>query len=136
MTKMPFENQFKPGDMICSDRFYNGKVMVVIKGSLSYYDSFRYSCEDLVIENQTWAAREYDTNVGHPSMNWRLATDEDIVNYLTRFFTPSKQTVGYECDIEVIEDGLNVYGPREDFLHFDKREARALKEYLNKWIVE
>jgi len=133
---IPFENQFKPGDMICSDRFYSGKVMVVIEGIQSYYGSFRYSCEDLVIKNQTWAAREYATYGLDRSMNWRLATDKDIVTYLARYINSSEQTIGYDCDVEVVEDGLNIFGPGDEYLYFNKKEARALKAYLNKWVVE
>lgn len=129
-----FENQFKPGDMICSDNFHNGKVMIVEEGVFRM-GKFSYTCNDLMIDNQKWGAYELDS-YWNKENNWRLASDKDIVNYLVRFFTPSEQTIGYDCNVQVIEDGLNIYGPGEDFLHFDKKEARALKDYLNKWIIE
>ncbi len=129
-----FENQFKPGDIICSGYTY-GKCMIVLELVKDSYGEFRYRCEDLVKDGQLWSAKQFSSYKQTPN-NWKIATDKDIVNYLTRFVTPSQQTVGYDCDVEVVEDGLNIFGPGDQYLYFNKKEARALKAYLNKWIVE
>ena len=56
---MKFQDKFKPGDIICSDRFHNGLCMVVESSGISLKGEFRYSCEDLVRENKGWLAYEF-----------------------------------------------------------------------------
>lgn len=131
--EISFENQFKVGDMICSDRFHNGKVMIVEELKFSHGE-FRYRCQDLVIENQKWAAYELD-RFCKKSNEWRLATDDDIVNYLSNYVRPSQLDIRYNCTVEVVKYGLLVYGPNDESLYFDEQETRALKKYLNKWVI-
>jgi hypothetical protein len=85
---MKFEDKFKPGDIICSDRFHNGLCMIVdtLTQNNMWKDEpvFRYSCQDLVKEGQRWSAYEFDSMFDKP-YDWRIATDDDIAKYLSRF---------------------------------------------------
>jgi hypothetical protein len=103
---MKFKDKFKPGDIICSDHFYNGLCMVVDYGNdNSWNGDFRYSCEDLVKEGQKWSAYEFDTMPNKP-YNWRIATDDDIAKYLTRYLHISIGKIGTHFDVEYSDDGI------------------------------
>ena len=85
---MGFKDKFKMGDAICSDHFYNGKLMIVKEGHSRYFDGFCYVCDDMFINNQQWCAYEMMSGYSYRehSYEWRIATDDDyyknILNYL------------------------------------------------------
>lgn len=80
---MSFGDKFKSGDIICSDRFHNGLCMIVQEFGYGLRGEPRYKCIDLIKEDQGWLAYEVCTRFNEP-YNWRIATDDDIVNYLAR----------------------------------------------------
>jgi hypothetical protein len=101
---MEFKDKFKPGDIICSDRFHDGLCMIVEKGYVGLHpEKFKYRCTDLVKEYQLWAAYEFDV-LDRPN-NWRIATDNDIVNYIARFVDIKIGAVG-TYDLKYLEYGI------------------------------
>ena len=103
---MKFKDKFKPGDIICSDRFHNGLCMVVDYLNEDYLSGqYRYSCADLVKEHQRWCAHEFDTYKEYP-YDWRIATDDDIAKYLTRYLHISIGKIGTHFDVEYSDDGI------------------------------
>jgi hypothetical protein len=133
-----FENKFKPGDIICSDRFHNGLCMIVEKLNPKDTWEVSYTCQDLVVDHQKWRAYEYGTNVGHPPNNWRIATDDDIVKYLTTFLDIPIGKIGMFYLAKLTDNGIML----EDLMvcdrdfHLEVEELVNLKEILNKWVVE
>jgi hypothetical protein len=117
---MKFEDKFKPGDIICSDRFHNGLCMIVEEGSLSRMwrdePEFRYKCVDLIKENQGWCAYEFDSYLFNKPYDWRIATDDDVVKYLARYVRVNLGKVGEHFVAEYREDGIML----EDTMFTDK----------------
>jgi len=102
---MKFKDKFSSGDIICSDRFHNGLCMVVDYLSEDYFSGqYRYSCDDLVKEGQGWSAYENDTF--NFSYNWRIATDDDIVKYLSRFIDIPLGKVGEHYVAKLTDNGI------------------------------
>ena len=116
---MKFQDKFKPGDIICSNRFHNGLCMVVEKVSQSKMwkdePDFRYSCQDLVRDGQGWSAYEFDTMFGKP-YDWRIATDDDIAKYLSRFVDIPLGKVGQFYLAKLTDDGIVL----EDLMFTDR----------------
>ena len=81
---MNFKDKFKPGDIICSDRFHNGLCMIVEKFNPKDIWEDSFTCQDLVEDHQKWRAYEFDSMFNRPN-DWRIATDDDIAKYLSRF---------------------------------------------------
>ncbi len=104
---MKFQDKFKPGDIICSDRFYNGLCMIVDEKYISSLNGkFCYSCDDLVKPQQRWHAYENDNYMFNFSYNWRIATDDDIVKYLSRFIDIPLGKVGEHYVAKLIDNGI------------------------------
>jgi hypothetical protein len=103
---MNFKDKFKLGDIICSDRFHNGLCMVVerLNSKDIWEDSF--TCQDLVTDHQKWRAYENDNYMFNFSYNWRIATDEDIANYLSRFLDIPLGKVGQFYLAKLTDDGI------------------------------
>ena len=128
---MKFQDKFKPGDIICSDRFHNGLCMVVESGKYGFTrDGFRYSCQDLVRENQLWAAYESDNFI----YNWRIATDDDITNYLSRFLHTPLGKIG-TYDVELTDDGIRIDDGGEYGIYFTAKELVQLGKIINERVV-
>jgi len=102
---MNFKDKFKSGDIIFSDRFRGGLCMVVerLNPKDIWEDSF--TCQDLVTDHQKWKAYEFDTMYDQPN-NWRIATDTDIVNYLSRFVDIPLGKVGQFYLAKLTDDGI------------------------------
>jgi hypothetical protein len=66
-------------------------------------DSF--TCQDLVTDHQKWRAYEFDTMFNRPN-DWRIATNNDIVNYLSRFVDIPLGRVGEYYVAKLIDDGI------------------------------
>lgn len=131
---MNFKDKFKPGDIICSDRFHNGLCMVVDNLELSSIrKDFRYRCIDLVREDQLWGAYEFQRIISGKPYNWRIATDDDIANYLSRFLDIPLGKVGEYYLAKLIDDGIML----EDRMHtdkdiwFDAKELADLKRIID-----
>lgn len=104
---MKFKDKFKPGDIICSDRFHNGLCMIVDYLNEDYFSGqYRYSCDDLVKEGQRWSAYENDNYMFNFSYNWRIATDDDIVKYLSRFIDIPLGKVGEHYVAKLTDNGI------------------------------
>jgi hypothetical protein len=134
---MKFQDMFKPGDIICADSFHNGKCMIV--ESLRYTDyenRFRYRCEDLVLNNQLWSAYESD-EFWHIGYEWRIATDEDIVKYLTRFVKIPLGRIGEHHVVVLDDDGVQLNSERFDefSIHLSADELIDLGIIINKYVV-
>ena len=132
---MKFEDKFKPGDIIYSDRFHNGLCMVVESGKCGFTrDEFRYSCQDLVRENQLWAAYEFDSYMFNLSYAWRIATDDYIANYLSRFLhTPLGKVGDYEVSLTDAGVKLDVDGECE--VYFTAEELIQLGKIISERVV-
>jgi len=131
---MKFQDKFKPGDIICSDHFHNGLCMIVkSKGIGIFPERFRYGCEDLVRESQGWCACEFDTYIGNP-YNWRIASDDDIANYLSRFLhIPLGKVGAYE--VELTDDGIRLDDGGEYGVYFTVEELVQLGKIINEKVV-
>jgi hypothetical protein len=129
---MKFQDKFKPGDIICSDRFYNGLCMVVesVKESWRWWG---YSCIDLVKEDQGWLAYENRPHLARP-YNWRIATDDDVANYLARFVEIDLGKVG-AYEVSLTDDGIRLDDGGECAVYFTAEELIQLGEIINKRVV-
>jgi hypothetical protein len=67
-------------------------------------DSF--TCQDLVTDNQKWRAYENDNYMFFNSYNWRIATDDDIAKYLSRFLDIPLGKVGEFYIAKLTDDGI------------------------------
>jgi hypothetical protein len=137
---MNFKDKFKPGDIICSDRFHNGLCMVVENVAVAILrgeNEFRYKCVDLVKENQGWLAYEFDTYKEYP-YDWRIATDDDIAKYLSRFIDIPLGLVGEWYLAKLTDDGImledRMYTDRD--IWFDAKELADLKRIIDERVGE
>ena len=127
---MKFQDKFKPGDIICSDRFYNGLCMIVDEKYISSLNGkFCYSCDDLVKPQQRWHAYENDNYMFNFSYNWRIATDDDISNYLSRYLVISHKVGEYE--VRVLDNCLAIEG-FDCTLYLEADELADLKRIIDK----
>lgn len=131
---MNFKDKFKPGDIICSDHFHNGLCMVVDKLELSpIKKEFGYSCIDLVKEYQLWRAYEFIRIISDKPYDWRIATDDDIAKYLSRFLDIPLGKVGEYYLAKLTNDGIML----EDLMfsdrnvHLDAEELADLKRIID-----
>lgn len=112
--KIPFKDKFKIGDIICSDRFHNGLCMVVERFNPKDIWEDSFTCQDLVTDNQKWRAYENekwrayenDKYMFFNSYNWRIATDDDIAKYLSRFLDIPLGKVGEFYIAKLTDDGI------------------------------
>lgn len=126
---MKFEDKFKPGDIICSDRFREGKCMVVEELKRSYPDGeYWYICVDLILEDQGWIARERNS-MRNVEYEWRIATDDDIVNYLSRF-VKHRYKLGVTTDITISDDGMSI-----GETHLDAKQLTDLSRLINHFVA-
>ena len=126
---MKFEDKFKPGDIICSNRFRYGICMIVKKLELSInLDKYVYRCEDLIVEDQWWGAYERDSMWG-VEYEWRIATDDDIVNYLSRF-VKHRYKLGVTTDITISDDGMSI-----GEIHLDAKQLTDLSRLINHFVT-
>lgn len=130
---MKFQDKFKPGDIICSDRFHNGLCMVVESCGTTFEEKFRYRCQDLVREDQRWLAYQWDVHVGYP-YNWRIATDDDIANYLSRFLHIPLGSVGF-YNAELTDSGITIVRGDEAVLSLEAEELAQLGKIINERVV-
>ena len=130
---MNFKDKFKPGDIICSDRFHNGLCMVVDYGNdNSWNGDFRYSCDDLVREGQRWSAYEFDTMFNKP-YKWRIATDNDIAKYLSRFINIPLGKVGENYIAKLTDTGIVLEDTMfiDGNIHLEADELADLKRIID-----
>lgn len=130
---MKFQDKFKPGDIICSDRFHNGLCMVVESGGTTFEEYFRYRCNDLVRDDQNWLAYEF-CQFKHTNNNWRIATDDDIANYLSRFLHIPLGSVGF-YNAELTDSGITIVRGDEDVLSLEAEELVQLGKIINERVV-
>jgi hypothetical protein len=94
-------------------------------------DSF--TCQDLVTDHQKWRAYEFDTIFNRPN-DWRIATDDDIANYLSRFLhTPLSKVGAYE--VELTDDGIRLDDGGEYAVYFTAEELIQLGKIINERVV-
>lgn len=115
---------FNLGDLIYSPDFRNGTLGTVTK----VHDDSSYTIEDEFILGQPWRAKPSN----RPSYTWRLATDNDIINQMDRYLSPTKVVLDYGS-FELTEDSLYIRKFWDDTI-LDFNEAVALRNYLNYWI--
>ncbi len=129
---MKFKDKFKPGDIICSDRFRNGLCMVVDKLELSpIRKEFGYSCIDLVEEDQLWRAYEFQSIISDKPYDWRIATDDDIAKYLSRFLDIPLGKVGEYYLAKLTNDGIILTNEFVEIIHLDANELADLKRIID-----
>jgi hypothetical protein len=132
---MEFKDKFKPGDIICSDRFHYGMCMIVEEGNygIEQLDRFGYRCLDLIKEDQRWRAYENCSYHSRRSNEWRIATDDDIVKYLARFVEIKAGKVGiYEVLLDdediILRDTVATEGYGDVYLN--AKELIQLKQII------
>ena len=130
---MKFQDKFKPGDIICSDRFHNGLCMVVGYSGISLGGEFRYTCVDLVREEQGWCAYENEMFLTKP-YNWRIATDDDIANYLARFVRVQVPKIG-NWNVKLMDDGIMLDDGSDCAIYFTAEELVQLGKIINERVV-
>jgi hypothetical protein len=132
---MSFKDKFKIGDIICSDSFHAGLCMIVEKYNTDSYFGEKYICQDLVRDGQKWAAYayEFDNMFFKRTYDWRIATDDDIVNYLTRFVDISFGKVGQFYNAKLTDTGIVL----EDLMFTDRDVNLDVEELIDlKRIIE
>lgn len=130
---MKFHDKFKPGDIICSDRFHHGLCMIVESSGISLGGEFRYRCNDLVRDGQNWLAYENECYLTRP-YNWSIATDDDIANYLSRFLhIPLGEVGAYE--VSLTDDGIRLDDGVEYGIYFTSEELVQLGKIINERVV-
>lgn len=134
---MKFQDKFKPGDIICSDFFRNGLCMVVESCGISNLwgdDKFYYKCQDLVRENQVWRASEIES-LWEVSYNWRIATDDDIANYVSRFVYIPLGKVGH-FKVSLLDDGILIDdGVENGGMILEAEELVQLGKIINERVI-
>lgn len=129
---MNFKDKFKTGDIICSDRFHNGLCMVVERYNPNDIWEESFTCEDLVKDHQKWRAYEFDTMFNRPN-DWRIATDDDITKYLSRFLDIPLGKVGQFYLAKLTDDGIMLeeimFTDRDVYL--DAEELADLKSIID-----
>ena len=130
---MKFQDKFKPGDIICSDRFYNGLCMVVESSGSPYEFELRYRCQDLVKEDQWWFAYENRPYIARP-YNWRIATDNDIADYLSRFVEIDLGKVGF-FEVRLTNNGIMLDGGTDYTISLEAEELVQLRKIINERVV-
>lgn len=129
---MKFQDKFKPGDIICADNFHNGKCMIVAELKQSTYRAEnKYTCDDLVIDNQRWSAYEHG-GFYSAAYNWRIATDDDIVKYLSRFVRIPLGKIGEYYTAYLDDDGIMF---NLDIVQLNADELVDLGIIINKYVV-
>jgi len=130
---MNFKDKFKPDDIICSDRFHNGLCMVVEKYNACDIMSESFTCQDLVKDNQNWRAYEFRGVVSGEPYNWRIATDDDITKYLSRFLDIPLGKVGQFYLAKLTDEGIMLtdlmFTDRN--VHLDVEELDDLKRIID-----
>jgi hypothetical protein len=84
-------------------------------------DSF--TCQDLVTDYQKWRAYELDSMFDKPN-DWRIATDDDIANYLSRFLDIPLGKVGEFYLAKLTGDGMML----EDLMFTDRDVHLGVEE--------
>jgi hypothetical protein len=128
--KIPFKYKFKPGDIICSDRFHNKSCMIVEKFNTGDIWEDNFTCQDLIEDHQKWRAYEFDTIFNKPC-NWRIATDDDIANYLSRFLDIPLGKVGQFYLAKFTDDGIILTSEVSESIHLDANELADLKRIID-----
>ncbi len=133
VSKTKFQDKFKPGDIICSDRFLNGSCMVVESGGTNFEEYFRYRCNNLVRDDQNWLAYEF-CQYKHTNNDWRIATDDDIAKYLSRFLHIPLGSVGF-YNAELTDSGITIVRGDEAVLSLEAEELAQLGKIINERVV-
>lgn len=125
---MDFKDKFKKGDVICSDEFRYGRLMVV--------DSFKpngvfnekwYSCTDLFDKNQGWCAIELDMFT--KKYNWRIAKDDDYIREIEKRLYIGKDIGPFGETVEV--DDHHVWIQNEsDSIGLTPNQALQLADFI------
>lgn len=134
---MKFQDKFKPGDIICSDCFHNGLCMVVEYGKTSPLwgnGEFVYHCQDFVREGQAWIAHKTNRMWYNKPYNWRIATDDDIASYLSRFLHIPLGSVGF-YNAELTDSGITIVRGDEAVLSLEAEELAQLGRIINERVV-
>jgi hypothetical protein len=124
---MKFKDKFKIGDIICSDRFHNGLCMVVERFNPKDIWEDSFTCQDLVTDHQKWRAYENDNYKFNVSYNWRIATDDDIVKYLSRFLETPLGKVGQFYFAKLTDDGITL----EELMFTDRDVYLGVEELVD-----
>jgi hypothetical protein len=88
-------------------------------------DSF--TCQDLVTDHQKWRAYENDNYMFNFSYNWRIATDDDIAKYLSRFLDIPLGKVGEFYLAKLTDDGITL----EELMFTDRDVYLGVEELVD-----
>lgn len=126
---MKFQDMFKKGDVICSDQFRYGRLMIVDKyksGGIFNVSGY-YSCTDLFDKKQGWCANEVSN--WDKSYNWRLATDEDYIREIEKRLYIGKNIGPFGETVEVDSHHLWIQN-ESDSIGLTPNQALQLADFI------
>lgn len=133
MKKSDFKDRFKVGDIIRrGGHIRSGQLMIVesFDSSRGYFDDREaYTCQDLFIDGQKWAAYEED--------DFTLATDDDIISEIaSRMIT----MIEVDTDFGTLELDITdtmIYTTIDDgTIMLDPESAIKLRDIINQYVEE
>lgn len=127
---MKFQDMFKKGDVICSDKFRYGRLMVVDEyksGGVFRGDEY-YSCTDLFDKNQGWCANRFSL-WSEQEYNWRLATDEDYIREIEKRLYIGKNIGPFGETVEVDDHHLWIQN-ESDSIGLTPNQALQLADFI------
>lgn len=127
---MKFQDMFKKGDVICSDGFRYGRLMIVdefMTGGI-FRTSGYYSCTDLFDKNQGWCA-SFNCTIWEENYNWRIATDEDYIREIEKRLYIGKDIGPFGETVEVDDHHLWIQN-ESDSIGLTPNQALQLADFI------
>lgn len=133
MKRSKFKDKFKVGDIIRRGGYIRpGQLMIVesFDSSRGYFDDQEaYTCQDLYIDGQKWAAYE--------DGDFTLATDDDIIDELASRITTMVDVDTYFGKLELdITDTMIYVTIDEGTIMLDPTSAIKLRDIINQYVEE
>lgn len=129
---MEFKDRFKKGDVICSDNFWSGSLMIVEEWNepTKWHDGY-FTCEDMFKNGQKWSAHDI-SNFGNP-YNWRLATNEDYIKQIAKRINYNYKISEF-MDCTVTDKGINITDLSDETIYLEPEEAIKLRDIINQYV--
>jgi hypothetical protein len=126
---MKFKDIFKKGDVICSDKFRYGRLMIVdeFKTGGIFETVGYYSCTDFFDKNQGWCANEFSN--WNENYNWKIATDEDYIREIEKRLYIGKSIGVFGETVEVDNHHLWIQNDN-DSIGLTPNQALQLADFI------
>lgn len=133
MKRSNFKDKFKVGDIIRrGGHIRPGQLMIVesFDSSRGYFDDREaYTCQDLYIDGQKWAAYE--------DGDFTLATDDDIIDELASRISTMIDVDTYFGKLELDITDTMIYATiDEGTIMLDPTSAIKLRDVINQYVGE